>query len=186
MGRAGLPQPATTAMEQAKKDASMNIRNATDNDLANIVAIKNKYIERGFNGIFEKNPLTTDSQKQWFSTFKTFGPHQLLIAENSGTILGFCGSMQYRDHPVFDRTVETTIYVDPDTVAKGVGRSLYESLFSRLEGLNLHRALVGIALPNPASIALHKKFGFEEIGVFDEYAFFDGKPISSVWMQKKL
>jgi phosphinothricin acetyltransferase len=50
----------------------------------------------------------------------------------------------------------------------------------------LHLAIAGIALPNDASVALHKKFGFEEVGVFKEYAVKNGQYISSIWMQKRL
>ncbi|EEX92101.1 phosphinothricin N-acetyltransferase [Vibrio orientalis CIP 102891 = ATCC 33934] len=46
--------------------------------------------------------------------------------------------------------------------------------------------LSGIALPNDASVALHKRFGFREIGVFNEYAKKNGQYISSVWLEKAL
>jgi phosphinothricin acetyltransferase len=47
-------------------------------------------------------------------------------------------------------------------------------------------ALAGIALPNDASVALHRKFGFTEVGVFEEYAIKNGTYVSSVWMQLQL
>lgn len=50
----------------------------------------------------------------------------------------------------------------------------------------MHRVVVGIALPNEASVRLHRKFGFEDIGVFDEYAFYKGQYRSSLWMQKRM
>jgi phosphinothricin acetyltransferase len=46
--------------------------------------------------------------------------------------------------------------------------------------------VAGIALPNDASIALHKKFGFAEVGIFREYAIKNRERISSIWMQKRL
>jgi phosphinothricin acetyltransferase len=48
----------------------------------------------------------------------------------------------------------------------------------------VHVILAGIALPNDASIALHRKFGFTEIGTFREYALKNGTYISSTWMQR--
>ena len=47
-------------------------------------------------------------------------------------------------------------------------------------------ALAGIALPNAASVTLHRKAGFREAGVFEEYAVKNGTDISSVWMQLRL
>jgi L-amino acid N-acyltransferase YncA len=74
----------------------------------------------------------------------------------------------------------------PEVRTKGVGTLLYQELFSLLKNEPLHLAVAGIALPNDASIALHKKFGFEEVGVFKEYAIKNCKYISSIWMQKRL
>jgi len=48
----------------------------------------------------------------------------------------------------------------------------------------VHVALAGIALPNDASVALHRNFGFTEVGTFREYAIKNGQYISSVWMQR--
>jgi phosphinothricin acetyltransferase len=50
----------------------------------------------------------------------------------------------------------------------------------------LHLAVAGIALPNDASVALHRKFGFTDVGVFDEYAIKHGSYINSLWMQRRL
>ena len=71
-------------------------------------------------------------------------------------------------------------------LSKRFWSTLYSSLFQQLEGTGVHRIVVGIALPNDPSVALHKKCGFEEIGVFDEYAFYKGAYRSSLWMQKKM
>jgi phosphinothricin acetyltransferase len=49
---------------------------------------------------------------------------------------------------------------------------------------SVHVALAGIALPNDASVALHRKHGFTEVGTFREYAIKNGRYISSVWMQR--
>ncbi len=77
-----------------------------------------------------------------------------------------------------------SIYTSLDKKVKGIGTSLYSELFKKIAGNDLHLAVVGIALPNDASVNLHKKFDFEEIGIFKEYAFFKGQYISSLWMQK--
>jgi phosphinothricin acetyltransferase len=71
-------------------------------------------------------------------------------------------------------------------VGRRVGTSLYRELFESIATEGLHRAVVGIALPNDASVRLHKKLGFLEVGVFDEYASKNGEYISSLWMQRSL
>ena len=57
-------------------------------------------------------------------------------------------------HPAFARTIETSVYVAPDAARAGAGSSLYGRLFADLADEGLHRAVVGIALPNEASIAI--------------------------------
>jgi phosphinothricin acetyltransferase len=39
---------------------------------------------------------------------------------------------------------------------------------------------------NDASVALHRKFGFTEVGTFHEYAAKNGQYISSLWMERLL
>ena len=39
--------------------------------------------------------------------------------------------------------------------------------FDALRAEGLHRAFAGVTLPNPASVALHRKLGFREVGIFD-------------------
>lgn len=46
--------------------------------------------------------------------------------------------------------------------------------------------VAGVALPNNASVALHRRFGFVEVGIFREYARKNGAWINSLWMQRIL
>jgi phosphinothricin acetyltransferase len=50
----------------------------------------------------------------------------------------------------------------------------------------VHVALAGIVLPNDASVALHRKFGFTEVGTFHEYGIKNGRYLSSLWMERLL
>jgi phosphinothricin acetyltransferase len=50
----------------------------------------------------------------------------------------------------------------------GLGTRLYHALFSALAGEDIHRAYAGVTTPNLASMALHERFGFREIGRFTE------------------
>jgi phosphinothricin acetyltransferase len=120
------------------------------------------------------------------SLFSHSGPHRLYVATDAGRMLGFAGSRQYRNHPAFRKTIETCICVAPGAVGRGVGSALYKNLFNELAGEDLHCAVVGIALPNEASVRLHRKAAFTEVGTFAEYAIKHGDYVSSVWMQRAL
>lgn len=160
------------------------IRNGRETDLPSLVEIYNHYVLNG-HVTFDVEVTTLESRRSWFEAFST-GPHQLLVAEASRGVLGCATSSQYRTHPAFDQTVETGIYLNPTAQRKGVGTLLYASLLKVLEGQPVHLAVAGVALPNDASVALHRKLGFEEVGVFREYAIKHGAWISSMWFQRPI
>ena len=66
---------------------------------------------------------------------------------------------------VVSRDLRTSAYV-PKVPRRGVGRALYFALFDALRAGGYCGACAGIALPNDASIALHRNVGFEPVGVF--------------------
>jgi phosphinothricin acetyltransferase len=163
----------------------MRIRNAAQSDVQALLALRNYYIVNTI-VVFDEQPLTAAAVEDWVGKFSVSGPYQLLVAEDGEQLLGFCSSQQFRTHPSFLRTVEFGICCDSNARGKGVGTALYEALLKRLAGHGLHRAVVGIALPNQASVALHEKFGFTKVGVFSEYAVKNGRFISSQWMERAL
>jgi phosphinothricin acetyltransferase len=163
----------------------MNIRHATSADVQALMDLRNYYVANSI-ATFDEQPLSQAFVESWLSSFNAAGPHQLFIAEASGQFLGFASSQAYRTHPAFAKTVETSVYVAANAGRCGVGSALYERLFEALQGHKLHRAVVGIALPNEASVRLHEKFGYAKAGVFSEYALKNGKYISSQWMERSL
>jgi phosphinothricin acetyltransferase len=154
-----------------------------------LVAIYNHYVEHSL-ATFDTEPVTVESRKAWFDAFSDQGPYRLLVAcapdDQEERVLGCASSGPYRQHPAFRSTVEVSVYLDPEVRAKGVGSSLYRVLLDALRSEEVHVAVAGIALPNDASVALHRKFGFTEVGVFEEYAVKNGAYVSSVWMQLRL
>ncbi len=163
----------------------MNIRPARTDDLSAIIEIRNFHIQNT-NSLFETEMETIQGRTEWFMRYSLTGPHRILVAEEKGQILGYASSSKYREGVAFSKTVEFSIFVAENSKSKGIGSSLYEALFEIQKLENTHCVVAGIALPNEASIALHKKFGFTEIGIFKEYAFKKEKYYSSLWLQKIL
>jgi phosphinothricin acetyltransferase len=50
----------------------------------------------------------------------------------------------------------------------------------------VHRAYAGIALPNPASVALHERFGFKKVAHFSEQGRKFGRYWDVAWFEKSL
>lgn len=154
-------------------------------DLAAIVDIDNHYVLHSF-AIFDETPSRVEDRADWFERFDLNGPHRLLVAEDQQGVVGYACSSPYRQHVSFTETVEFSISLSPEHRGQGLGTRLYTRLLEELRSERLHRAVAGIALPNEASVRLHRRFGFQDVGVFDEYAKKWDTYISSLWMQRPL
>jgi phosphinothricin acetyltransferase len=177
------------AMERASRSgqggpAQVKITAGTEDDLAGIVGILN-YSAANSIAHFDTRPVSVAERRDWFGQFSATGPYRLVVARGGDQVLGYACSQRYRDHVAFRETVEVSIALDAGSRGRGVGTALYRALFDSLVlEPAVHVALAGIALPNDASVALHRKFGFTEVGTFREYAIKNGQYISSVWMQR--
>jgi phosphinothricin acetyltransferase len=110
----------------------------------------------------------------------------LLVAEENGIVLGYAGTTKFRPKAAYETTVETTIYLAPDAGGKGIGSRLYAALFEAIAFEDINRIVAGYALPNAASEALHRKFGFRQVGVFTENGRKFGKYWDVMWNERPL
>jgi len=91
-----------------------------------------------------------------------------VVWEDEGRVLGYALASEWKSRCAYRFSVETTIYLDPTVAGRGIGTLLYGDLLQRVAAAGHHSALGGIALPNPASIALHEKLGFTKVGHLKE------------------
>lgn len=144
----------------------MEVRPARLSDLGPIVGIYNHYVATS-PSTFDVAPIDPPDRVPWMHEHLQGGPHRLLVAvDPSGGVLGWASSSRFRPRPAYSTTVETSVYCRPDSVGVGVGSRLYETLIDELQGHDIERIVAGITLPNPASVALHRRFGFRKVGTF--------------------
>lgn len=164
---------------------SVDIRHAVAADRQQIVDLYNHYV-RETAITFDIDPYTVESRAPWFGQFAESGPHQLLVADDGGQVLGYAGTMAYRPKAAYAQSVETTIYLRRDAGGQGLGSKLYEALFAALKDAPVHRLLAGMTLPNNASDALHRKHGFEPCGFYREVGFKFGRYWDVQWYDRAL
>jgi len=162
-----------------------NIRFARESDLGRLTQIYNYYV---INTpiTFDLEPLSVAERCEWFRHYSASGPHRLLIAETDGLVVGYVTSSRFRPKAAYDTSVETSIYLAPEATGRGMGTELYAALFDALAEEDLHRAYAGVTLPNTASVALHRKVGFQSIGVYREVGRKFGKYWDVEWFEKPL
>ena len=157
-------------------NGKITVRAATEQDLGQLNDIYNRYVvETHFT--FDIEPMTTEGRHEWFGHYGSTGRYRVVVGVSDGSVIGYACSSRYRPKPGYETSVETSIYLAPDAVGRGIGTRLYEDLFKSLQGEDVHRAYAGIALPNQASIALHERFGFKRVAHFTE----QGRKFDRYW-----
>jgi phosphinothricin acetyltransferase len=164
---------------------ALQIRLGTKADLPRLTEIYNYYVVNTA-VTFDIEPYTVERRAAWFEQFAPTGRYRLLVAEENSVVVGYAGTTRFRPKAAYDTTVETTIYCDLGVAGKGIGSRLYTALFEAVAGEDIHRVLAGYALPNPASAALHQRFGFKPIGTFSENGRKFGRYWDVVWSERPL
>lgn len=159
------------------------VRPATEADLPALTEIYNHYVATT-HVTFDLHPFTVEQRRDWFGHYTSTGRHRLLVASVGSEVAGYATSGRFRAKAAYDTSVETTIYLHPDAVGAGIGRQLYAALFAELAGEDVHRAYAGIALPNDASLALHRGCGFAPIGTFREVGRKFGRWWDVMWLER--
>lgn len=157
-------------------DTSVEVRPAAAGDLEAVNDLYNQYV-RDTHYTFDLEPMTMDARQEWFTHYATTGRRRLLVAVSDGQVIGYASSSRFRPKPGYDTSIETSVYLVPQSVGRGAGSRLYAELFKCVEAEDLHRAYAGIALPNPASVALHERFGFKRVAHYTE----QGRKFERFW-----
>jgi phosphinothricin acetyltransferase len=112
--------------------------------------------------------------------------HAFLVAEDDGTIAGFAYAGVHRERLSYRWTCEVSVYLGAAHRGRGLGRALYETLFTLLEQQGYRMMLAGITMPNPASVALHTSLGFDEVGVYRRIGWKAGNWRDVMWLARRL
>ncbi len=166
-------------------NANVAVRAAAEGDLEALNEIYNRYVTEA-HYTFDIESMTMEARREWFGHYAETGPHRVLVALSDDAVIGYASSSRFRPKVGYNTSVETSIYLAPEAIGHGIGSRLYERLFRALEDEDLHRAYAGIALPNPASIALHERFGFKRVAHFTEQGRKFGRYWDVAWYEKPL
>jgi phosphinothricin acetyltransferase len=165
------------------KEANL-IRTATASDADTITRIYNHYI-LNTTITFEEQAISTEEMAERIAEVQA-ASLPWLVAEQDGQIVGYAYASKWKGRCAYRFSVESTVYLDASAVRKGYGSLLYQQLFAALRECGMHVVMGGIALPNPASVALHEKLGFKKVAHFSEVGFKFEKWIDVGYWQIKL
>jgi phosphinothricin acetyltransferase len=157
------------------------IRIARPGDAEAIAAIYNHYVETS-TVTFELAAVDAQAMAARMAEVASHGL-PWLVAEQDGAVFGYAYAGRWRSREGYRHSVETSIYLAPGATGRGLGATLYGKLLDLLPALGVHAVIGGVALPNPASEALHERFGFEPVARFREVGRKFGRWIDVAYWQ---
>jgi len=162
---------------------SIRIRPATEADSPALLAIYRPFVEASAVSFEMVTPTVEEFTPR---IRKALAGWQWLVAEKGGQCIGYAYGSSYRERGAYRWSVEVSGYVQPNHHRQGIGHSLYSRLLTDLVHKGFCTAYAGIALPNDASIALHRRVGFDPIGTFVAAGRKFGKWHDVAWFQRRL
>ncbi|HRW18754.1 MAG TPA: N-acetyltransferase family protein, partial [Dermatophilaceae bacterium] len=101
-------------------------------------------------------------------------------------IVGFAYAAKHRERAAYRWACDTSVYLAPVAQGHGLGRALYAALIERLAARGYRMLCAGVALPNDASVGLHRAVGFVDVGTYRAIGFKDGRWVDTLWLQRPL
>ena len=162
----------------------IDVRPARDADCEAMRALVNAEIRTGV-AVWHETERTPAEMRDWVDRRRAPG-RAVIVAERAGQVVGYGGYGPFRPHSGYALTAEHSLYVDADHRGHGIGGMLLGDLVRRAGAQDLHALIGGIEARNTASIALHRRHGFEETGRLPEVGRKFGHWLTLVFMQRTL
>jgi phosphinothricin acetyltransferase len=153
-------------------------------DGAACAAIYAPYVERSGVSFEDVAPTAAELAARIAQTSARFP--WLVLDDDAGRVIGYAYAGAHHARAAYRWAVDVAVYVDPASQGAGAGRRLYGALLGLLGRQRLRIACAGIALPNDASVGLHRALGFEHVGTYRAIGWKAGEWRDVSWWQLAL
>jgi L-amino acid N-acyltransferase YncA len=183
-----MPEPELTSTTRDSRApgelrGETTIRSAAGADADRILEIYSHFVFRT-SVTFETEPPTAEEMR--IRVEQALHKHVWLVCERGEQLLGYAYGAPFHSRSAYRWSAEVSVYVHPDAQGQGMGRALLERVLEVLRERGYVNAFAGIALPNPASVALFESHGFEQIALQKEVGFKRGRWHDVGWWQLRL
>lgn len=142
-------------------DNKLLIRTIKYEDIEQIVDINIKAWKKEYKGIIDDEILNNLNRQEKIKKWKkSYNKGNVIVAEESGTILGYC---RYDDSTVYKNTdIDSeiiAIYVDCDKLGNGIGRKLVEYVKNDLKNKNKAKMVIWCLEKNQNARKFYEKIG---------------------------
>lgn len=157
------------------------IRAATVADAAAIAEIYNEGILDRV-ATFETELRTPEERARWLT--ERDPRFVVVVAEVDGRVVGWAGLSPYSSRPCYRGVADHSIYIGRAARGRGVGARLLGGLIEAAEREGFWKLTSRLFLFNEASIALHRRLGFREVGVNEKHAQLDGRWLDTLTIER--
>ena len=148
------------------------IRLATPSDVPAMLSIYTPYVQNTAVSFEYEPPSLSDFAGR---LEERAGALPWIVYEQNGRIAGYAYASRFSGRSGYDWTLESSVYVDAALHGGGIGRKLYDALFSIVHAQGYYNLYACISVPNPESEEFHKKMGFTCEAVLQNSGYkFDG------------
>src|SRR5258705_1928223 len=143
----------------------VTIRDAEPADADSIAVIYNQGIEDRL-ATPETETRSADERRRWRAAR---GPrHPVIVGQVDGRVVGWGSLNSFNPRPAYDHVADFSVYVGRDWRGRGIGHRLLEALIARGRELGYHKLVLAAFPFNVAGVALYRRLGFVEGGVYPE------------------
>jgi L-amino acid N-acyltransferase YncA len=163
----------------------MPTRVATPDDLDAIAEIYAQYVATSV-ATFELDPPDAAEWRRRFAAITDAGL-PFLVTERDGAIAGYAYCAPWKTRPAYRATVEDSVYVAPSAVGQGCGTELMRELLDACGAAGIREVIAVIAdTGDPASVELHRRFGFVDAGRLTRVGYKHDRFVDTVLLQRTL
>ena len=137
---------------------------------AAVLGILNEAIENS-TALYDYQARTPAMMDVWYDAKEKARYPVIGVIDEANELLGFGSYGPFRAWPAYKYTVEHSLYVERSHRGQGIGRLLLAELIAAATRQDYHTLIGGIDAQNAASIALHRRLGFEQCGHIRQAGF---------------
>lgn len=160
----------------------MQIVPATEAHMAGIAAIYNDAVAHT-TAIWNDAAVDEANRLDWWRQRRDKGYPVLVALDGNGAVRGYASFGDFRAFDGYRFTVEHSVYVHAEARRGGIAGALMERLIEQARAIGKHALVGAIESGNAASIALHAKLGFREVGRMPQVGCKFGRWLDLTWMQ---
>jgi phosphinothricin acetyltransferase len=159
-----------------------SVRPARAEDAEAICAIYNEGIAD--RATLETEQRTPEERRSWLASRDA--RHAVVVVESDGVVVGWASLNVFNARDAYRHVADISVYVARAARGKGAGTALLQRLVELGREGGFHKLVLAGFLTNAASVALYRRLGFREVGIYREQGVLDDAWVDVLLMERLL